>query len=363
MRKKRSRGQTIFIVVRGVVTALVAVGGSWSAVYWGVAALRGATAAARAAYPGSLLMLYGGIAVAVAIVTLFSQFFRDRRKDFFSILSDAMKRIAGGDFSVKVPEEHGQGMLAPVVSSLNEMTEKLRRIEEMRQEFISDVSHEIQSPLTSIAGFASALRDPGLAEKQRTRYVEIIESESRRLSRLSDNLLRLTSLESDAQPFHPERYRLDIQIRDAILSCEPQWSGKGIAMSAELPPCSAMADASMLDQVWINLVHNAVKFTPQGGTITVSMEDRDGSITVRVHDSGVGVRTEDLDHLFDRFYKADKSRTTRNGAGGSGLGLAIVRKIVSRHGGEIRAESEGVGCGTTFVVTLPAVGDGVPHQV
>jgi len=342
-------------VSRGVLAAVLAFAATWCAVYWVSAVLRRDVLAAWVEFGANLLSLFLSFCVAVAGAFLLGQLFRSRQLNWFVILNDALKRIARGDFSVSVPVDQGQPTpFHEVASNLNQMAESLQQLEDMRQEFISDVSHEIQSPLTSIAGFARALHDPDLSDAQRGEYLDIIEEESRRLSRLSDNLLKLTSLESKVQPTEPRSFRLDSQLRSIALTYEPQWSEKRIEVAADLEPLLITADEGMLSQVWGNLFHNAIKFTPGGGRIEVTLRAEEGKAVVRVADTGLGISAEDLPHVFDRFYKADKSRTVADGVGGSGLGLSIVSKIVSLHGGHVRAESLGVGQGSVFSVSLPA---------
>jgi two-component system, OmpR family, phosphate regulon sensor histidine kinase PhoR len=295
------------------------------------------------------LVLLAGVAFAS------SKIFGAKRENLFVTLANAMKRIAEGDFNVTVRmEDHDRNdFMGQVVSGLNEMAESLKKMEAMRQEFVSDVSHEIQSPLTSIGGFAKALRDEGLGTKQRAHYLDIIESESQRLSRLSDSLLKLSALDARTQTISTRPYTLDAQIRNVVLACESQWKAKGVEVIAELEPLSVTADEAMLAQVWGNLIHNAVKFTPSGGTICVSLRREEGFAVVRVRDSGMGISPEDIPLVFDRFFKADKSRSNANGVGGSGLGLSIAQKIVTLHRGTITAESAGAGAGSLFAVRIP----------
>jgi signal transduction histidine kinase len=267
--------------------------------------------------------------------------FRDLRHRQHSALLDALERIAQGDFSVFIEEDedvHGE-----LAEAINEMAKNLGNLETMRQDFISNVSHEIQSPLTSIGGFAALLKDPDLPEPERRRYAEIIESESRRLSSLSANLLKLSSL--DEHPLTKAEFRLDKQLSSVILTLEPQWAAKKLNVEAELEKCPVQADEELLSEVWLNLLHNAIKFTPEGGTIRVSLAEA----AVRVEDSGVGIGKEELPHIFERFYKADKARD--RALGGNGLGLSLVKKIVELHGGTIAVESEREK-GTAFTVRL-----------
>ena len=274
------------------------------------------------------------------------------RMGVFQPIIEALGRIARGDFTVRLdPGIQGDVLLNQLATSVNQMTLELNQMEQMRQAFISDVSHEIQSPLTSIRGFAQALHGDHLSAADRDHYLSIIEAESTRLSQLADNLLKLASLESERAPFQPRSYRLDKQIRHLILLCEPQWTGKALDLEVSLEETAITADEDLLSQVWHNLLHNSIKFTPDGGSVRVALRRQGNIITFTIADTGIGMATEDQIHVFERFYKADKSRErTREG---SGLGLAIAKKIVEMHHGTIGLTSE-LGGGTTFTVSLPA---------
>lgn len=267
-------------------------------------------------------------------------------------LMRATARLSKGDFSVRV-NMNRKDELGKLADSFNQMADSLSRIETMRADFVSSVSHELQSPLTSIGGFAEALRSKDVTEEERNHYVDIIKQESGRLSRLSDGLLRLASLDSQHHPFHPQPIRLDRQLRDVVLSCEPQWANKSIELELHLLETMVDADADGLNQVWLNILHNAIKFTPDGGRITIWMQElEDGEkVTVRVSDSGPGISEEARSRVFERFYKADPSRD--RSIGGNGLGLSIVKQIVTLHGGTVEAESNAAEGGAVIAVTLP----------
>ena len=262
---------------------------------------------------------------------------------------EAMERISHGDFSVLLPvDEHNP--LSEITESVNRMAQELGSMESLRQSFISNVSHEIQSPLTSISGFAALLKNETLTPELRAHYINVIETEAKRLSRLSDNLMRLSMLENGAQPLTVTSFSLEKQIQNAVLMLEPQWTAKSLDVSAALEKVSFSGDEGLLSQVWVNLLHNAVKFTPEGGTITVTLSKTESGIVCRVADTGPGIAEEDLMHIFERFYKADKSRD--RALGGSGLGLSLVKKIVALHGGTVTAQSA-LQKGSEFIVTLP----------
>ncbi len=170
------------------------------------------------------------------------------------------------------------------------------------------------------------------------------------MSRLSENLLKLAALEADSVKFEPKPYRLDKQLRALILSCEPQWSEKKIKLDAFLDSVTVTADEDMMSQVWVNLIHNSIKFTPEGGGIQVDLHRNGNTVECKISDTGIGIDKDAQKHIFERFYKADKSR--ERAKKGSGLGLAIVKKIVETHGGKITVQSE-PGAGTVFTVALP----------
>ena len=275
--------------------------------------------------------------------------FNKVRGEFMSNTIEAMDRIAHGDFSVLVPvDEHNP--FSELAESVNKMAQELGSMEKLRQDFISNVSHEIQSPLTSIGGFASLLKNDALTPAQRTHYIDVIETEAGRLSKLSDNLLKLSTLESNAQPLTVTSFPLDKQIQNAVLMLEPQWADKKIDLSLSLEKIIYSGDEGLLTQMWINLIHNAIKFTPEEGEISITLANDEKEVICRISDTGAGISEEDRMHIFERFYKADKARD--RALGGSGLGLSLVKKIVELHGGTVAVESQ-VGRGSIFTVTLP----------
>jgi two-component system phosphate regulon sensor histidine kinase PhoR len=271
-----------------------------------------------------------------------------KRMDNFKSIIDAMKRIASGDFKVNL-NRHPHNPFGDIVDGINHMALELNQMEQMRQEFISNVSHEIQSPLTSISGFAKVLQKDLLSREEQIYYLGIIESESMRLSKLSDNLLKLTSLESEHHPFVPKPYRLDIQLRNIVLSCEPQWLEKELEMDISLTETIIEADEDLMSQVWINLIINSIKFTPNGGIIGIHLHKQGHEAFVCISDTGPGIAEEDQTQVFERFYKTDKSR--HRNRSGSGLGLAIAKKIVEMHQGTIQLESK-PGEGTVMTVRI-----------
>lgn len=305
-----------------------------------------------------LINSFLGLLFVILSVGALGYFFRSKQVEMqrgvFGPILDAMERITKGDFSVRLNDDlHNFRANEPVgllVKSVNTMAQELNQMETLRQEFISNASHEIQSPLTSIHGFARALQNETISPDARRHYLNIIETESMRLSKLGDNLLALTSLETENRRFEPKPYRVDKQIRDLILSCEPQWVDKAIEMNVEVEPVILTADEDLLSQVWLNLIHNSIKFTPAGGRVCVDLHPHDGIVEFKIADTGIGISEQDQARIFERFFKADKSRDRSKS--GSGLGLAIAKKIIDLHQGTIAVSSR-LGEGAVFVVTLP----------
>jgi signal transduction histidine kinase len=286
------------------------------------------------------------LAAAVKLTFTFPGWDRMRQhEEIHSLFTDALARIARGDFNVLIDADNVD-MHHEFAAAINDLAKNLGNLETMRQDFISNVSHEIQSPLTSIGGFAALLKDDALPAGERRRYAEIIEAESRRLSSLSDNLLKLSAL--DNNPLVKTEFRLDQQLSNIVLTLEPQWSAKNLTVEADLRKSVISGDENLLSQVWVNLLVNAIKFTPAGGIIYVSLE---GS-AVKIADTGTGIAREDLPHIFERFYKVDKARD--RALGGNGLGLSLVKKIVELHEGRVSVDSV-IGAGAAFEVFLPGL--------
>lgn len=265
-------------------------------------------------------------------------------------LTEATKRIARGQYELGLPDRR-KDEIGQLAAHFRRMSGELERIERARQQFVADVSHEIQTPLTSIRGFAAALSDPALPDAARAEYVSVIAEESERLSKLSRQLLALSSLEQAADGLNRRPVRLRAQLRQALQVLEWQWRDKELAVTLGVPEDLVVSgDELLLDQVWMNLLSNAIKHTPPGGQIEIVGELRGGEAAIVVSDTGEGIAAEHLSRLFDRFYRADASR--ERASGGAGLGLAIVKRIVLLHGGEIEAANR-PGGGSAFTVRLP----------
>lgn len=262
------------------------------------------------------------------------------------------QRISAGRFDERV-SVRGSDELAQLAGNFNQMAGRLEQTENMRRQLLGDVSHELRTPLTAIGGYMEGLTDGVLPATPET--FEQVRLEAVRLSRLVDDLQELSRVEAGAYrlEIHPVTFTTLLETTAKRLA--PQFERKQIRLTrrlpADLPP--VLADEDRIIQVLTNLLANALAYTPRGGEITVSAVAQAGAVTVAVQDTGLGLPAESLPHLFDRFYRVDKSRS-RAAGGGSGIGLTIARALVEAHGGRIWAESAGAGQGSTFTFTLPS---------
>lgn len=248
-------------------------------------------------------------------------------------LSEASKEVALGNFDVKVAVK-SQDELGRLTEDFNTMVTKLYNLDEMRSEFVSNVSHEFKTPITSILGYAKLMKKKEHDSTKRAEYADIIIMESERLSLLSSNLLKLSSLDVNKNMTHWTRFSLDEEIRKVILNLEPQWARKEIEMDVVLKDMTIEGDRQLLHEVWMNLIQNAVKFSEDHGVVTVKLEKTGHRIFFSTVNRNAGFTVAERERIFERFYQGDPSRFSE----GSGLGLAIVKKILDVHHGRISAE-------------------------
>lgn len=269
-------------------------------------------------------------------------------------ITEAAERVAKGDFSAKVPlrrqtKKRPYDEVEALAATFNQMTDDLKSIEYLRKDFTSSVSHEIKSPIATISGYAQLLRDETLDAETRRAYTLAISESCAQLSRLSDNLLRITRLESGKRKPLAEPFQLDEQLRRTLAAMMPEFRRRKLELSVDLCAARIVSDRELLEQVWQNLLRNAIKFTPEGGSIRVGLTTQEGAFRVQIADTGIGIDESAQKHIFEKFFQADTSHHTE----GSGLGLSLVKRIVDACGGEIAVESQ-LGKGSTFSVTLPA---------
>lgn len=265
-------------------------------------------------------------------------------------IGNAFDELSQGNFAVKISEKEKLAEIREMARRFNAMTYDLSHIETLRSDFVANVSHEFKTPIAAIEGYAMLLQNPSLSPQKHDRYVEKILENARRLSSMSGNILLLSRLENQEIVPNQSEYRLDEQIRQCILLLEEKWTAKEIALDIALEKITYYGSQGMLEQVWLNLLDNAIRYSPAGGSIAVKMEKENGGISVSVADHGDGMTEEVQKHIFEKFYQGDPSRKSE----GNGLGLALVKRIVELSKGEIFVQSR-PGHGSTFTVILPDV--------
>ena len=266
---------------------------------------------------------------------------------------EATERISKGDFKIHIQETFDEKSDFGILQrSFNHMARELDGIEMFRKDFINNFSHEFKTPIVSIQGFAHQLQAGGLTPEEEREYIRIIAAESDRLAKMSTNILLLSKLENQAIVTEQTEFWLDEQLRTCLVLLEKQWGAKGIELNIDLEAVKYRSNEDMLSQLWLNLFSNAIKFTPEGGTVSCILKSSSDHITVQISDTGIGIPESDLTHIFDRFYRVDKARSRETG--GTGLGLSIVKQIVNLHDGDITVTSA-ENQGSTFTITLPLV--------
>ena len=262
-------------------------------------------------------------------------------------LRSAMREVADGDFKVEAKCESRIQDVQDIYDSFNSMVRELSTTETLQTDFISDVSHEFKTPINAIEGYASLLEGEPSPEEQRA-YVEKILFNTRRLSALTGNILLLSKLSNQSILPQKTQFRLDEQIRQAIVALEQKWSEKELGFEVELAETPFFGYESLLPHVWTNLIGNAVKFSPKGGEIRIKMMRTEGAVVFTIEDDGPGIVPGDEEHIFTKFYQSESS----HGMEGNGLGLALVRQIVEMSGGSVDVQNLEVG-GCRFTVRLP----------
>lgn len=261
-------------------------------------------------------------------------------------ISMAAREVARGNLDVQVDVKNDDE-IGHLADDFNMMVKEINSLDTLRSDFVSNVSHEFRTPITSIKGYARLIDQDKTVSEHTKKLSKVIMDESDLLIGLSSNLLRLSEL--DAQVIHQTTtFGLDEQIRQVIVFLQPVWEPKDIEFDIDLDEIEYTGDEELLRQVWLNLIQNAIKFTNDKGVIQIDLKDETDNVSVCIKDSGVGMASEEIPHIFDRFYKGDKARKGK----GNGLGLSIVMKILEQADGTISVSSK-VGSGTTVKVELP----------
>ena len=283
-------------------------------------------------------LLIGSVLIVIAVAMIAKP---------IKAVSEATKKVADGDFDIRL-KVTGKDELAVLARNFNIMTEALSRNDYIHRDFVSNVSHEFKTPIASIKGFGKLLKDPDISETQRHEYIDIIVDESDRLWKLSTNVLKLSELENGVLGLKKEAFALDESIRRVVLLLQEKWEAKNIDLDIQLDEITYKGDQELMAQVIINLLTNAIHHSPVDGKIRIDLHETAKVIVIKIADTGKGITKEDQEKIFDRFYKADQSRSTP----GTGLGLTISQRIVGLHGGTIAVESI-IEEGSTFCVRLP----------
>lgn len=266
-----------------------------------------------------------------------------------SQLSNAMNRVAAGDFSIRLESKHPFKEIRDIYNNFNLMTEELGATEILQTDFVSNVSHEFKTPISAIEGYATLLQnDSDNTPAEREQYVDKILFNTRRLSKLVHNILLLSKVDNQAILSNQTTFRLDEQIRQTIVLLEPSWDKKELEFDVNMDKVVYTSNEGMLTHIWSNLLGNAIKFSPQAGTIRLELHQLPQQIQFVIQDQGPGISETVHRHMFDKFYQGDSSHKEE----GNGLGLALVKQIVTTYGGEIQAENVPEG-GCRFTVTLP----------
>ena len=287
-----------------------------------------------------LISILSGAAIAVGLSKIFVSPMMK--------LGDAMRKVAGGDFSVRLDCSSRIRDVREVYGSFNTMVKELGNTETLQTDFVSNVSHEFKTPINAIEGYASLLQDSQLTDEQKNTYIDKIIFNTRRLSDLVGNILLLSKVNNQTISLKASTFRLDEQVRQSILALESKWEKKEIEFDIDLDEIEYTGYENLLSHVWLNLIDNAVKFSPQNGQIRIRLKQLDGSVTFSIWDNGLPIPEADIDRIFNKFYQGDNSHASE----GNGLGLALVRKIVAAAHGTINVTSS-EDAGTEFVVALP----------
>lgn len=270
--------------------------------------------------------------------------------DFLKPLSEmsrASKKIAEGDYSARLEYNSTISELADAVNNFNYMAQELGSVELISSDFIANVSHEFRTPLSALSGYLTLLQDSTLSEEERDEYIKKAFFSIEKLGDLTENILRLSKLENQASLDEPQTFRLDEQLRECIVMLEPKWSAKSIGFDLALPEVTYTGQKSLMFQVWTNLLSNAIKYSENGSTVTVELECDRHDYKVSIRDEGCGMTEEELRHIFDKFYQADRSRQSQ----GNGLGLTLCKEILDKCGGTISVTSR-PDEGSVFLITL-----------
>lgn len=302
-------------------------------------------------FRGPLGTLFILLLTSILVGTAVCSFFGFRTLRPIKELSLATKKIAEGDFKVKIEEipiRDNDSELNELIRNFNEMAARLSEVETLRSDFIADVSHEFKTPLATIQGYVTLLEDDSLTVEERKKYQKIIFDATSKLTNLTTNILNLSKLENDKVTLHYHEFDLGEQIRESIIMLQSMWESKNIEFDLTLDNLIINSDEELLQNVWQNIISNAIKFSENNSKITIFGIVDNNEIKISIQDEGIGMSKETIQRVFDKFYQGDKSRSKE----GNGLGLALTYRIVKLLKGKIAVDSK-INEGTTFTVSLP----------
>lgn len=294
------------------------------------------------------ILFAGGIFVPLAIILGISNYFLIKSYyRQFSDLADGLEKAVEGDFYAKL-DPNKAGAMTKVYKNFNRVTDELKNVRNMQEDFVSNYSHELRTPISSIKGFSEMLLEEDVSEEDRKKYLKIILDSANRLTNLAEESILMTKLESQ-QILEKEEYSLSEQIRNCIIMQEPMWNEKNIDINVELEEIMYNGNKDIMQHLWINLISNSIKYNKENGKLNISLKmNREQKIVVTISDTGIGMTEEQISHIFERYYQVEKSKTMQ----GLGLGLTIAKRIINLADGEIQVTSK-LGEGSTFTVILP----------
>ncbi len=336
--RKNSIGLWLFLTVTGfaelLFSLLIGIGGTYALTYiFGISIDLSIS---------TLVLIFTSFAAFILTLFVNKRVLRPIRQ-----LSLAMSQVTAGDFKVQLKTNSKIEDIKDIYEHFNIMVQALDHTEMLQSDFVSNVSHEFKTPINAIEGYAMLLQDTAEATDEQSDYVDKILVNTRRLSDLIGNILLLSKLENQVLPQEKKNFRLDEQIRQAILLLENQWEPKNIEFEVELDEVNYTGNDTMLLQVWNNLIGNAIKFSPDCSMVRITLKETDDQIICSIDDEGPGISEEEAKHIFDKFYQTDSSHKQE----GNGLGLALVKRIIALSDGQIHVENlPDAGCRFTVIL-------------
>ena len=293
--------------------------------------------------PNLIWIVFVSIIVGAVVMALISK----KLINPLAGLITAMNKVAEGDFETQIETESRIEVIQDIYSNFNLMVRELGATETLQTDFVSNVSHEIKTPINAIEGYTTLLQNTENIDEVENAYIEKILFNTKRLSELVSNILMLSKVDNKAIQAKKTTYRLDEQIRQSIVLLEPKWSTKEIDLDVDMDEIEYTGDESLMFHVWNNLIDNAIKFSPENGRVKIRLKSKEGKAAFLIEDGGCGISDEEKERIFNKFYQADSSHKSE----GNGLGLALVKNILALCSGKITVEDAGEK-GTRFIVEI-----------